>query len=181
MKLYSVCHKEFRSEAVEKLTEGERSHVVSYIVNENYPKDLSRFSDLVSNVKEYELENYNPKYQLNKYFEYGTIAHIYLNNSLRDTHVGILHSDIVFEENSVNEMLEVFDRTPDTIFYNTFFGAEIDKITQHPLYLSPDEVRVLSNYLTERIGHIHKRIESINNGMDRIKGCCPAASVLTVW
>lgn len=152
MKLYAVCHKEFRDESVNTLSEAERNHVISYIVNESYPKDHSRFSALVSQVNEYELERYNPKYQLNNYYEYGAIAHVYLNESLRDSHVGILHSDIVFECNSINEMIEALTNEPDTIFYNTFFGPFADKVTQHPYYLSYDEVHLLCNYLTERIG-----------------------------
>lgn len=125
MKLYSVCHKELRDDVVAKLTPEEREHVIAYIVNEHFPKDWAQFSGLVHPICEFSLENYNPKYQYIKYFEYGTIAHIYLNECLRDTHVGILHSDIVFEEDSVNEMLEEFNRRPDTIFYQTFFGPEL--------------------------------------------------------
>lgn len=151
MKLYSVCHKEFKSEAVAKLTPSERSHVISYVVNERYPKDWSLFSNLVSQVREYELEKYNPVYQQHKYAEYGTIAHIYLNPSLRDAYVGTLHSDIVFETGGVQEMLETIDRQPDTIFYNTFFGPKLHPETLHPLYLTPSEVRQLSSYMADRI------------------------------
>jgi hypothetical protein len=152
MKLYATCHKEFRSVAVEKLTPSERGSVVSYIVNEHYPKDWSLFTNLIDNVKEYELENYNPKYQRNKYFEYGTIAHIYLNPCLHDTHVGLLHSDIVFELQSVSDMIEEFDKNHDTIFFNTFFGPDIDPVTLHPLYLTAFEVKMFADYMTERLG-----------------------------
>lgn len=150
MKLYSVCHKEFRDAAVSNLTPDERSHVISYVVNERYPKDWSLFSNLVSQVREYELDKYNPVYQQHKYAEYGTIAHIYLNPSLRDAYVGTLHSDIVFETGSVQEMLETIDRQ-DTIFYNTFFGPVLHPHTLHPLYLTPSEVRQLSSYMADRI------------------------------
>ena len=151
MKLYSVCHKEFRPESVERLKPEERSQIWAYIVNENFPKDYNRFTGLVSHVREYGLTKYNPRYQQKAYFEYGTIAHIYLNESLRDTHVGILHSDIVFEEGSVNEMLEEFDRRPDTIFYQTFFGPELHPETLHPLYLTEKEAHLLGNYLAIRM------------------------------
>lgn len=151
MKLYSVCHKEFRPESVERLKPEERSQIWAYIVNENFPKDYNRFTGLVSHVREYGLTKYNPRYQQKAYFEYGTIAHIYLNESLRDTHVGILHSDIVFEEGSVNEMLEEFDRRPDTIFYQTFFGPQLHPETLHPLYLTEKEAHLLGNYLAIRM------------------------------
>lgn len=151
MKLYSVCHKEFRHDVIKDLTLQECKHVAAYIVNENFPKDYSRFSGFVSHVREFELPKYNLKYQANKYFEYGTIAHIYLNECLRDTHVGILHSDIVFEEDSVNEMLEEFNCRPDTIFFQTFFGPELHPETLHPLYLTEKEAHLLGNYLAIRM------------------------------
>ena len=150
MKLYSVCHKEFSDAAVSNLTSDERRHVISYMVNERYPKDWAKFSTLVDQAIEYEFEKYNPVYQLHSYAEYGTIAHIYLNPSLRDDYVGTLHSDIVFEKGSVNEMLETIDRQ-DTIFYNTFFGPKLHPDTLHPLYLTPSEVRQLGSYMADRI------------------------------
>lgn len=152
MKLFANCHKEFRPEAVENLTADERAHVWAYIVNENFPKDYSRFTGLVSHVREFGLPNYNPRYQQKAYFEYGAIAHVYMNSSLQDKYVGTLHSDIVFEEGSVNEILEGFDRNPNTIFYQTFFGPQLHPETLHPLYLTPAEATRIGNYLAMMTG-----------------------------
>lgn len=155
MKLYSVCHKEFRSDAVERLTPDERQHIVSYIVNENYPKDYTHFSGFVDHIHEFRLENYNPKYQRNSFHEYSAIAHLYLNPSLTEgmTHVGVLHSDIIMQRGCVEEILEALVINPKTIFCDTIFRPppRNSNVITPPLWLTTTQADFLARYVSERI------------------------------
>ena len=151
MKLYCVCHKEFRDEAVSRLTPQERTHVTGYIVNESHPKLY--FSNLVGHVKEYELENYNPKYQRDSFYEYSVAAHLFLNPSLTDTHVGVLHSDIIMEQGCVDEMIETFATAPETIICDTLFRPpqRNTNVIDPPLWLTTPQARFIVDYVSERL------------------------------
>ena len=153
MRLYSVCHKELRSEAVSRLTPDERRHVIGYIVNEDYPKLY--FSELVDYVKEYELENYNPKYQRDSFSEYSVAPHLYLNPQLAEgiTHVGVLHSDIIMQEGCIDEMIEVFATAPETIFYDTLFRPprKNTKAMEPPLWMTTMQAQFIADYVSERL------------------------------
>lgn len=155
MKLYSVCHKEFRDAAVSNLTPDERSHVISYIVNEGYPKDYTQFSGLIDHVQEFRLENYNPKYQRDNYYEYSAAAHLYLNPRLTDgmTHVGVLHSDIIMQKGCVDEMIETFAVSPETIFCDTLFRPPLRNanVIEPPLWLTTPQVQFIADYVSERL------------------------------
>jgi hypothetical protein len=153
MKLYCVCHKEFKSNVVERLTQSERKHVISYIVK--YPKRKAQFSNIVSNVKEYELENYNPQYQKDSFYEYSVAAHLYLNPRLAEgiTHVGVLHSDIIMQKGCVDEMIETFAITPETIFCDTLFRPPPRNTTaiEPPLWMTTEQAQFIADYVSERL------------------------------
>jgi len=147
LRTYSACHKEFRESTVENLTEQERKSVCAYIVNERYPKDENNFSDKVEHIKEYELPVYNKHFQEIKYLEYSLLPHVFLNPLLTEglTHIGMLHSDISFQNNSIKDIILDLEQDPNQIFYNTFFGP-LQNPDGGPLYLSPEQVYKICDY-----------------------------------
>lgn len=155
MRLFLVCHKEFKREAIERLSENERKIVTAYIVNEHYPKDWSKFTNLTDRIIEYNLKRYNSKYQSNNYFEYSAIAHLYLNPELTDgiSHIGVLHSDIIMQNGSIDEMNETFAINPNTIFCDSLFRKpERNSIAEDPpLYLTTAQAEFIAEYVSERI------------------------------
>jgi len=152
LKIYSVSHREFRDEVTNNLLPEEKQKVYCYIVNDNYPKNDENFSKKIENIKEYELSFYNKYFQEHRYLEYSLIPHIYMNENLTSgcTHVGMVHSDIIFEKDSINNIMNELEKNPNQLFYNTFFNS-LQQPDGGPLYLSPEQLVKICDYSSQKL------------------------------
>lgn len=152
IKIYSICHREFWDTAINNLDGEERKNISCYIVNEKYPKDLSKFSNKIDHIREYDLPHYNEKFQERSYYEYSFIPHVYLNPDIfkNYTHIGMMHSDIVYKTNSVRKIVEELGNNPDQIFYYKLFNG-FKWPDGGPLYFSNNQLENICEYMSIKL------------------------------
>jgi len=147
IKFYLVSNKECRDRVVDNLTEEEIKSVCCYGVNEKYPKDDKNFSKKINRINEWELSTFNSIYQDLHYCEYSMIPHCYYNESLNKniTHIGMLHNDVRFEQNSISNIYNILNREPNTIFYNLYFRDRTH------LYFSRPQLDKICEYMSGKL------------------------------
>jgi len=143
IKYYLVTVDRLDHKVVHKLTKEERKSIICYAVNPAKPKLITPALQV---IKEWELPWHDNRYQTLQYYEYGTIVHCVKNPELLEglSHVGLLHYDVYFPENSVNEINETLNKNPHKILYNT-----IRKNNQ--LFFSRDQFNNLVDFMSEKL------------------------------
>lgn len=143
IKYYLVTSDRLDYRVISKLSEHERKSIICYAVNPAIPKLI--FSK-INKIEEWKLKWYTPRYQTLQYYEYGAIVHCVKNPELLEglSHVGLLHYDVFFPENSINEIYENLDKNPHKILYNT-----IRKKNQ--LFFSYDQFKHITEFMSERL------------------------------
>jgi hypothetical protein len=128
---------------MKELSDEEKSLLYCYTVNPMVPKLISAKIPIIN---EWKLKWYQPRYQTLKYHEYGGMLHIYKNLELREnlTHIGILHYDVFFNKNSVNDILEELKETPNKIYYIMY--RESDK-----LYFTKEQLKYITEYMSTKL------------------------------
>jgi len=118
IKYYLVTFDRLDRRVIYKLSKEEKKSIICYAVNSAIPKLIT---PEIKIVEEWKLKWYTPRYQFLQYYEYGAIVHCIKNPELLEglTHVGLLHYDVFFPENSINEIKENLNKNPDIILYNT--------------------------------------------------------------
>jgi hypothetical protein len=98
------------------LSNEERNLLYCYTVNPMIPKLITARIPIIN---EWKLKWYNPRYQTMKYHEYDAMIHINKNEELiKDlTHIGILHYDVYFNKESVNDILKGLEENSQKIYY----------------------------------------------------------------
>ncbi len=154
IKYYLVSVDRCEPRKVELLSQEEKKSVICYAVNPKYPKD--KITDEIKTVNEWELEWHDNRYQTLQYYEYGFFAHALKNPWLINglTHVGLLHYDVRFHEDSVNYHHEYLDLHPETIFYNT-------KRKTDQLYFSTEQVMMIGKWMAQRISGFKPNYQNI--------------------
>lgn len=155
LKIFLITYDRLIDRAIEKLTETEKENIVCYTVQKNIPKNIV---DGVLIVNEWELFWNDYTYQQKQYYEYGSFVHLLNNEYLIEglTHIGILHYDIIFKENSISNIIDYIE-DKNKIFYN--------KIRYYnELYLTPFELFNICEFLNKRL-NVNINYEFIlNNG-----------------
>jgi len=129
---------------VQQLSEDELNKLTSYTVQKRIPKQIS--AKINNRINEWELPWNDYFYQTNQCYEYGAMVHLFKNKELIEnlTHIGILHYDVIFNKNSINNILLELTKNPDTIFYQMIRPRE-------QLSLSKYEVFKLCEFMEERM------------------------------
>jgi hypothetical protein len=90
------------------LSNEEKQELCCYAVAQNKPKEIVAGIPIIN---EWEMPWHDDRYQIKQYYEYGMLAHFVKNpDVIKDlTHIGFLHYDIIFHENSINEVKNKLD------------------------------------------------------------------------
>lgn len=150
-KIYMVSYDTLNNSAIRDITQAERDRLVCYAVNPDKPKF---FQAKLNRVNEWELPWYRPGYQMTQYYEYGSLVHITQNNELLKglSHVGLMHYDMYFPENSVNDIQQDLEKNPDQILYVIR--------RKDNLYFTFSQLRNVCHYLDSKL-HIHSNPDRI--------------------
>jgi hypothetical protein len=139
---FLVTYDRIEDRVVDQLSEDEKMLISSYCVQKKVVKKIPKE---IKRINEWELPWNNYDYQNKQFYEYGAIAHLtkneYLINDL--THIGMLHWDVKFNKNSVNDILDNLSRDPNTIYY--------ELIIPDYLYLKESEIVNICNYMSEKM------------------------------
>jgi hypothetical protein len=143
IKFYLVSYDRCDHRAVSKLMPKERERIVCYAVNGSVPKIIGA---KIKVINEWQLKWHSPRYQTLKYYEYGLIPHCVKNTELLEglTHVGMLHNDVLFAENSVNNMIKDLDENPRQIFYIILRQNDV-------LYFTKNQLKHIAEYLSLKL------------------------------
>jgi len=129
--------------AIENLTDKELECVKCYTVEKSIPKKIS---SKVERINEWELEWNDYSYRNKKYYDYGAIVHLIQNPHLLEglTHIGLMQYDVLFQKNSINNIISKLDENPNIIFYNNIRGTQ-------DLWLSEFEFIQICNFVSEKM------------------------------
>lgn len=155
IKFYLVTYDNCLYKAVSNLTDEERNKVYCYAVNPTRPKCIT---NKLKVINEWQLPIYESRFQFLNYYEYSSIPHITQNEELTKdlTHIGLLHNDVLFNKDSINNITKKLEETPDKIFY-------ISKRKRDVLYFTKDQLKHLIEYMSPKL-NINPDINSIWNG-----------------
>ena len=143
LKIFLVSYDSCEQKAVVALTKEECSNVYCYAVGKS---KLKMITAKVKRINEWELPWHDNRYQFLQYYEYGTLPHLYKNPKLTEglTHVGMLHNDVLFHENSVNDIYKKLEKNPNQIFY-------IVKRKNDVLYFSKYQLSEIANWMEPKL------------------------------
>ena len=141
---FLVTYDKLLDKALDNLSTEELSSVTCYAIQKNVQKNIS---SKISNICEEWCLPWNDfSYQTKQYYEYGTIVHLYKNQNIisNNTHVGLLHYDVLFEKNSINNICSILEKEPDTIFYQMIRPPEQMSLLDY-------ELSKLCEFMSERL------------------------------
>ena len=143
LNFFLVSYDRLYSRVIEDLDEDEIKNVKCYTIQKNIQKNIV---DKVSVINEWELPWNDYSFQSKQYYEYSAIIHLTKNPHLLEglTHIGLLHYDIKFNKNSINDIKLKLTNNPDKIFYQKIRGLE-------NLYLSKYELDNICNFMREKL------------------------------
>jgi hypothetical protein len=142
---FLVTYDRLLDKALDNLSDEELSSISCYAVQKKVPKQIS--SKVSKIYEEWSLPWNDYSYQLKQYYEYGAIAHLYKNQNLIDknSHIGLLHYDILFEKNSLNDIKQYLQSSPGTIFYQMIRPPEQMSLLDY-------EFSKLCEFMSSRLG-----------------------------
>jgi len=140
---FLVSYDRLYDKSIEQLDANELSMICGYWVQKKVPKDISKI--ISRNINEWDLSWNDYEYQSKQYYEYGAMVHLLNNPKLLEnlSHVGILHYDVVFQKNSINNMISILNKNPNTIFYQRKRNGD--------LYLSRQELDNICKFMSEKL------------------------------
>lgn len=140
---FIVSYDRLYDRVIELLDDNEIKNVKCYTIQKNIQKNIT---DKVNVINEWELPWNDYYFQNKQYYEYSAIVHLTKNQHLLEglTHIGILHYDIKFNKNSINNILSKLTDNSDKIFYQKIRGLE-------NLYLSKYELDNICIFMSERL------------------------------
>jgi hypothetical protein len=156
LKFYIVSYNKLYDRITKNLSEEHKSLLRSYFVNKSFEKEVSLELD---SVNEWELSWNDNSFQKKQFFEYSCIVHLTKNPDLIKglSHIGLLHYDIIFGENSIDKILNEIKKNPNKIFYQS-----LRKIND--LYLNMEEYVEICNFMSEKLKMGIDPIHVINKG-----------------
>lgn len=142
---FLVTYDRLLDKALANLSEEELASISCYAVQKKVPKQIS--SKVNKIVEEWSLPWNDYSYQTKQYYEYGAIAHLYKNQNLiaKNSHVGLLHYDVLFEKNSLNEIKQYLQSNSDAIFYQMIRPPEQMSLLDY-------EFSKLCEFMSSRLG-----------------------------
>jgi hypothetical protein len=142
--IFLVTYDRLLDRVVNELDYDELNSIVCYGVQKKVQKNITQQVKRIINEWELPWNDYN--YQSKQYYEYGSMVHLFKNPEiLYDvTHVGIMHYDVKFKSNAINDIRLELEETPDTIFYQMMRPS-------NQLSLLKNEVDEICNFMSERL------------------------------
>lgn len=143
LNFFIVTYDRLYDSSVNLLDKNELNKLKCYTVQKSVPKSIISNVDIIN---EWELEWNDYSYQTKQYYEYSIFPHLLKNAYLIDdlTHVGLLHYDIIFQKNSVNDIVHEISKSKDKIFYQRIRGVD-------DLYLTKYELDMLCDFMGTRL------------------------------
>ena len=143
LKIFLVSYDSCEQKAVAALTKEERADVCCYAVGKS---KLKLITAKVKRINEWDLPWHDNRYQFLQYYEYGTLPHLAKNPELTEglTHIGMLHNDVLFHENSVNDIRKKLEENPNQIFY-------IVKRKSDVLYFDQYQLSQIANWMEPKL------------------------------
>jgi hypothetical protein len=143
LKIFLISADRCDRKVIEKLSIEEKQKICCYAVNAAIPKLISA---KIPVINEWQLPWHSSRYQTLQYYEYGIIPHLIKNPQLIQglTHIGMLHNDVLFAENSVNDMVAKLESNPNKIFY-----VIIRKNNQ--LFFTKDQLKHIVDYMSPKL------------------------------
>lgn len=129
--VFLVTYDRLYDKVVDRLSLDERGHLKCYCVQKGVSKDIT--SLVPKRLNEWELPWNNYDLQTKQYYEYSAMVHLYNNQDIIEntTHVGILHYDVLFRENSINDIITELNKNPETVFYQMIRPKEQLSLLRH--------------------------------------------------
>lgn len=153
---FLVSYDRLDDRSIESLDDDEVKNVKCYTVQKKVPKKISNRVDVIN---EWELDWNDYSFQNKQYYEYGTIVHLVNNPDLIEelTHIGILHYDVLFNKNSVNDIISKLNLCPGVIFYQRIRY-------NNDLYLNQYELINICQFMNDKMNLNIDAEEIWNNG-----------------
>lgn len=145
LEIFVVAYDQINDRVVEQLSSEELKLVTAYTVQKKVKKDITSYIKKIINEWELIWNNYN--FQSKQYYEYGTFVHLYNNYELIKnlTHIGLVHYDVLFHKNSINEIIDTLNVDPETIFYEM-------RRPRNQLSLLDNEIEHVCNFMSNSLG-----------------------------
>jgi hypothetical protein len=145
VRFFLVTYDRIEDRVVKDLSEEELKHVTAYCVQKKVPK---RIPNGVNILNEWELNWNDFDYQQKQYYEYGAIVHLTKNPNLTEnlSHIGLLHWDVRFNKDSINNIVNDIKSDPNVLYYENILNGH--------LYLSEMEVINLCDFMSEKMNVI---------------------------
>jgi len=143
IKYYLVTYDQCSQRVIKNLTKEESEKVICYAVNST---KLKLISPKIKRINEWQLPWHDNRYQFLQYYEYGTLPHCIKNPELIEglTHIGLMHNDVLFGKNSVNDMISKLEKNPNKIFYIVIRKNDV-------LYFSKEQLKNIADYLSPKL------------------------------
>jgi hypothetical protein len=143
LNFFLVSYDRLDDRVINNLSDSEVDTVKCYAVQKSVPKKIT---PRVEVINEWELDWNDYSYQSKQYYEYGTIIHLINNPHLIEslTHIGLLHYDVLFNQNSVNDILESISNNSNQIFYQRIRYV-------NDLYLSRYHLVEICNFMNDKL------------------------------
>lgn len=143
LNFFLVSYDRLDDKVINNLTSDEIDLVKCYAVQKSVPKKITT---RVGVINEWELDWNDYSYQCKQYYEYGTIIHLIKNPHIIEdlTHIGLLHYDVLFNINSVKDIVSSLEENPNQIFYQRIRYVD-------DLYLSPDHLTGICGFMNEKL------------------------------
>ena len=157
LQIFIIAYDRIYNKVVDQLTASELESITCYGVQKRVPKAITPL--IRTRVNEWELPWNDYGFQTRQYYEYSSMVHLYKNLNLIEklSHIGILHYDVIFNVNSVNEIKQVIEVNPNTIFYQKIRSREQLSLHKH-------EVDSLCALMGKRMGITIDSDLAWNNG-----------------
>lgn len=133
LEIFVVFHKQLFDECYAELTPEEFKYLTFIAVNEKIPKlyDRSKYTKVIN---EWELKNYDPYYQNNRYNENSVLKHMVDNGIVNTEYVGFVQYDMKFPKDSINQIIGMLSaKRCLAVMPSTFHFAFIQSCAPHEL------------------------------------------------
>jgi hypothetical protein len=144
LNFFIVSYNKLYDRITQNLKDDHINMLTAYYVRKSIPKDITLNN--INSINEWDLEWNDYEFQKKQYYEYATIMHLTKNfHLIKDlTHIGLLHYDVIFQNNSIDEIINKLNTNPNQIFYQCLRGP-------NDLYLFSEEFFGICNFMSEKL------------------------------
>jgi hypothetical protein len=146
LNFYIVSYNKLYNRISQNLDDESLKLLKAYYVRKSIPKEITLDID---HINEWDLPWNEYSFQKKQYYEYATIIHLTKNIDLiKDlTHIGLLHYDVIFQNNSIDEIISGLNYNANQIFYQCLRGP-------NDLYFNTNEFLGICNFMSQKLNMI---------------------------